>query len=112
MFFENDYLSQPHKHPGARSEDDLHKLALEDWTKPANANKRALFEAQELKQKERYGAAVERWEDDERARETRLGFEALKDRAEREAGEVGRVERERGGGTGAVGRGGFTSING
>ena len=56
MFFENNYLSQPHKHSGPRTEDDLYELARRDWysEEPANVQIRAMYEAQAQKQRLRY----------------------------------------------------------
>ena len=54
MFFENNYLSQPHKHSGARTEQDLLKLAEEHWESPGYRSQRQLFEAQADKQLARY----------------------------------------------------------
>lgn len=56
MFFENNYLSQPHKHPGARTEEDLEILAREHWDSPEYAKQRRMYEAQEEKQRARYNA--------------------------------------------------------
>lgn len=54
MFFENNYLSQGHKHPGARTEEDFEKLASEHWDAPEYAKQRRMYEAQEEKQRARY----------------------------------------------------------
>ena len=58
MFFENNYLSQPHKHSGARTESDLEALAVEHWNSSQYANQRKMFEAQAAKQRRRYEEAT------------------------------------------------------
>ena len=54
MFFENNYLSQPHKHSGSRTDNDLEALALEHWNSPDHADSRKKFEAQAAKRQARY----------------------------------------------------------
>ena len=54
MFFENNYLSQPHKHTGARTEEDLLKLAHETWDAPHFSKQRRMYEGQALKQRQAY----------------------------------------------------------
>ena len=61
MFFENNYLSQPHKHSGARTDEDLHRLAAMHWDEAQYAHQRAMYETEEEKQKMRYEERVKRY---------------------------------------------------
>ncbi|KAG8531457.1 uncharacterized protein KY384_003086 [Bacidia gigantensis] len=54
MFFENNYLSQPHKHSGARTEEDLLNLAREHWDSAKFASQRGMYVAQAEKQMKLY----------------------------------------------------------
>ena len=54
MFFENNYLSQPHKHTGARTEDDLLKLAKKNWEDVDFMKQRRMYENQAQKQRQMY----------------------------------------------------------
>ncbi|KAL9104319.1 MAG: hypothetical protein Q9163_000710 [Psora crenata] len=132
MFFENNYLSQPHKHSGARTEEDLLELARRNWTseEPAHIQVRKMYEAEEQKQRQRYADSNQRLDSVQghgriippKVEQDESAFEAVKDRADAERG--GRDQREpRGGNTEALemgnaargagsARGGFTSING
>ena len=62
MFFENNYLSQPHKHSGARTEADLLHLAQDNWKAPEFANQRRLYETQAARQRARYDEANQAFE--------------------------------------------------
>ncbi|KAL9131401.1 MAG: hypothetical protein Q9217_000669 [Psora testacea] len=104
MFFENNYLSQPHKHSGARTEEDLLHLARRDWAsdEPAHSQVRKMYEAQEQKQRQRYAESSQGFEVGQtqgrviqpKVEQEESPFEAEKERAERrEREELERTER-------------------
>ena len=124
MFFENDYLSQPHKYPGARTEEDLHRLAAMQWDEPQFAAQRSMFEAQEEKQKMRYEENLKRYEMAQQSsaqeQERVIKPKVESEEANRDAYDVEKQkEREEKpdedvemGNSGRATVGGFTSING
>ena len=139
MFLENNYLSQPHKHSGARTEKDLLDIARRDWASddPAHLQVRKMYEAQEQKQRQRYVDSNQEFEGAQRQGrviQPKLEHEESTFEGEKERAELGRQQAEvflrsyrkrghgeeddvemgnagAGAGAGASG-GGFTSING
>lgn len=139
MFFENNYLSQPHKHSGARTENDLLNLALSHWESRDFEPQRRMYEAQAEKHQARYEEGLREYEMQHQAdgqgqrrviqpkMEVDDGERGGSDGTERSRGEADRQRRqsEREGeraeraeedvvmeNSGGVAVGGFTSING
>ena len=132
MFFENNYLSQPHKHSGARTEPDLLDLAQAHWEAPEYATQRKLYEAQARKQRKIYEESnqsfelaaqqqqpaqahgrtiqpkVDHDEAERRPTSSRGGRHAAREEAALQAGAGHEREDVE---MGEAGSGGFTSIN-
>jgi len=120
MFFEQKFLSQPHKYGGVRGERELLELAQKEWQE-ASEGVRQMYLLQETQQNQRYVAQTAalqeregqdgryahpeepRYEVREEADARRGGvikkerdaFEVEKERAERERAEVEVAEMER-----------------
>ena len=84
MFLENNYLSQPHKHSGARTEQDLRNAAMQHWADERYAPQRRLFEAQAEKRKARYEESLREYEMNEQAKAQELEKTAVQPKTESE----------------------------